>query len=111
MKNEEKLFYDKVAKKLETYEIAPPSIMEFLTNPYYLGEETDRGKRVFPYWKAKLQEIYPTPFYEYDPDKKIIILTGSTGVGKCFGEEQEIEVYMDEEKIKELGLENYICEK
>ena len=70
----EKKFYQKVAKSLKKYEKAPPTIEEFLCNPYYLGEETKRGERVFPYWKAKLQELYPTPFYEYDPDKKIIIL-------------------------------------
>jgi len=106
----EKKFYQKVAKSLKKYEKAPPTIEEFLCNPYYLGEETKRGERVFPYWKAKLQELYPTPFYEYDPDKKIIILTGATGVGKCFGKEQEIEIYMDDNTIKKLGLEEYLEE-
>ena len=78
----EKKFYEQIAKKLKKYESAPPTIIEFLTNPYYLGEETQNGERVFPYWKTKLQELYPTPFYEYDPDKKIILLTGATGIGK-----------------------------
>ena len=106
----EKKFYEKVAKKLKKYEKAPPTIMEFLSNPYYLGEETQNGERVFPYWKAKLQELYPTPFYEYDPDKKIILLTGATGIGKCLSAEQEIEVYMSEEDIKKYNLEKYIEE-
>jgi hypothetical protein len=106
----EKKFYDQVAKKLKKYEKAPPTVMEFLSNPYYLGEETQGGERIFPYWKVKLQELYPTPFYEYDPDKKIILLTGATGIGKCVGYKQEVEVYMSEEDIKKYGLEDYVEE-
>jgi hypothetical protein len=106
----EKKFYEQVAKKLGKYESAPPTIEEFLCNPYYLGEETKGGERVFPYWKAKLQELYPTPFYEYDPDKKLIILSGATGIGKCFSGDQEIEIYVDEETIKKLDLEEFVIE-
>jgi len=104
----EKKFYQQVSKKLKIYEKTPPTIMEFLSDPYYLGDETQGGERIFPYWKAKLQEIYTTPFYEYDPDKKVIILTGGTGIGKCLSSEQEIDVYMSEEDIKKYGLEEYI---
>jgi len=108
MNSEKKLYEIAVKTKLKHYESPPPTIMEFLSNPYYLGEETQEGKRVFPYWKTKLQEIYPTPFFEYSPDKKIIILTGATGIGKCHSGETEIEVYMSEEDIKKYGLEDYI---
>lgn len=109
--NSEKKFYEQVAKKLKKYEKSPPSINEFLTNPYYLGEETQKGKRIFPFWKVKLEELYPTPFYEYDPNKKLILLTGATGIGKCISYEQEIEVYLSEEDIKKYGLEDYIIKE
>ena len=65
---------------------------------------------MFPYWKAKLQEMYPTPFYEYDPDKKIIVLTGATGVGKCFSDDTELEFYVSKEDIKKYNLEEFIVE-
>ena len=104
----EKKFYENIAKKLKKYEKAPPTIKEFFNNPYYLGEETENGKRVFNFWKHKLEELYPTPFYEYDPDKKIILLTGATGIGKCLDYDQEVEIYMSDEDIKKYNLEKYI---
>jgi len=102
-----KQVYDKASKQLG-YEKTPPSIKEFLENPYYLGEETNKGTKVFPYWKNKLEEWFPTPFYQYDPNIKMIILSGATGVGKCLSKEQEIEIEMSEEDIKRFGLEEYI---
>lgn len=53
----------------------PPSIEEFMESDYYLGKVVE----VYPFWKGKLKEIYPSPFYS--PYKRIIA-SGSIGIGK-----------------------------
>jgi len=72
-----KKVYEKFAKA-NGYVKSPPTIDEFMTNPYYLGDETMKGSKIFPFWLEKMRQWFPTPFYEKDPDKKIILLTGST---------------------------------
>jgi len=66
------------AAKIIGYSKMPPSIEEFIEDEYYLGETFGDGK-LYPYWKEKLVELFPTPIhtaYTY------IVLTGAIGVGK-----------------------------
>jgi len=102
-----KQVYKEMSKRLQ-YEKTPPTINEFLSNPYYLGEETQEGTKVFKYWKDKLNEWYPTPFFEYDPNLKIVLMSGGTGIGKCLGKDQELEILMSDEDIKKYNLEEYL---
>lgn len=87
----------------------PPTISEFISNDYYLGQSLDSGNSVFPFWKQKLVEIYPTPFYETNK-YKVILLSGGTGTGKCSGYNQELEFKLSESDIKKYKLEDYIVE-
>ena len=57
----------------------PVDIIEFIENPYYLGKSTGGGKLIYPYWREKLMEIYPSPYYS---PYKLIILGGAIGIGK-----------------------------
>nr|DAT14414.1 MAG TPA: terminase [Bacteriophage sp.] len=58
------------------YSKTPPTIDEFLDDNYYLGVI---GKTIFPFWREKLREIFPTPVHTKYP---IVILSGSIGTGK-----------------------------
>lgn len=87
----------------------PPTISEFISNDYYLGQSLDSGNSVFPYWKQKLVEIYPTPFFETNK-YKVILLSGATGIGKCLGKNQEIEFQLSDFDIKKYNLEEYLVE-
>lgn len=56
-----------------------PTIMEFLSDPYYLGNMTDNGNGIYPYWKKALQDIFPDPLYiKYDT----VLLRSAIGTGK-----------------------------
>jgi hypothetical protein len=85
----------------------PPTISEFITNTYYLGESLNKGDAVFDFWKKQLIDIYPTPFFETNK-YKVVLLSGATGIGKCMAEDQEMEFYMSEEDIAKYGLEEYV---
>lgn len=68
--------------KSSGYEECPPTIDEFLDDPYYLGEvfvNDDGESTIFPIWREALREIYPNPFYSPYLE---IVLTGSIGQGK-----------------------------
>jgi hypothetical protein len=103
----EKFIFDKFAKT-NGYEETPPTIDEFLNSDYYMGDITNEGKAIYPYWKEFLREMYKTPFYEFDDVTKIIILSGSTGTGKCLDKNQELEFEISEELVKDLDLEKYL---
>jgi len=75
-----KHLYDLYAKS-NGYTETPPTIDEFISDPYYLGDSLNNGDAVFPYWKDILINIYPTPFYETNR-YKLIVLSGATGIGK-----------------------------
>jgi len=106
-KKTEKYIYNKYAKD-NGYEEAPPTIDEFLENDYYVGEITDNGKAIYPYWKNFLRDIYKTPFFEFDDNLKLNILGGSTGSGKCAAFRQVLEFELSEEDIKKYGLSEYL---
>jgi len=65
--------------KTNGYEEIPPTIIEFINDDYYLGQSFKSS--LFPFWKKKLVEIYPTPFPEHNL-KKLIIMDSATGTGK-----------------------------
>lgn len=75
-----KHMYDLYART-NGYTETPPTIEEFLCDPYYLGDSLNNGDAVFPYWRDVLVDIYPTPFYETNK-YKVIVLSGATGTGK-----------------------------
>ncbi len=78
--NDIKSLYDLYART-ESYIETPPTITEFISDNYYLGSSLEGGESIFPFWKDKLIDIYPTPFYESNK-YKVILLSGSTGSGK-----------------------------
>jgi len=65
--------------KQNGYEEIPPTIIDFINDDYYLGQSFKDS--LFPFWKRKLVEIYPTPFPEHNR-KKLIIMDSATGTGK-----------------------------
>lgn len=75
-----KHLYDIYARS-NGYSETPPTIEEFISDPYFLGDSLNLGESVFPFWKDKLIDIYPTPFFETNK-YKVIILSGATGIGK-----------------------------
>ena len=89
------------------YTETPPTISEFISNDYYLGASLKGGESIFPFWKEQLVDIFPTPFYESNK-YKVILLSGATGIGKCQNYKQEMEFQMSEEDIEKYGLEEYI---
>jgi len=92
--------------ELEGYKEVPVDIITFIEHPKYLG--LSLGGKIYPVWKEALKTIFPNPFYSpyYE-----CIYTGAIGVGKCLGNQQLIEVYMNEEDIKKYGLEEFIIEE
>jgi len=112
-KSEFKKLFTQYAKK-HGYEEVPPDIIEFLSNDYYLGKSLSGGKGVYKFWMKLLAKMFPTPFPELNKirenvftDNYIIINNSAIGTGKCLEKSQELEFYMSEEDIKELGLEEY----
>jgi len=79
-REELKLIYNEYAKQ-NGYIETPPDIMTFISDDYYLGKSFNGGKALYPYWKRKLIELYPTPFPEHNR-KKLSILSGAVGIGK-----------------------------
>lgn len=61
------------AAKILGYKSLPPSIEQFITDPYYLGGVCEN---LFPFWRDKLKEIYPTPIHNAHP---LVVLRGGTG--------------------------------
>jgi len=99
--------YDLMARS-GGYIETPPTISEFISNDYYLGASLNGGGSVFPFWREQLLDIYPTPFYETNK-YKVVLLSGATGIGKCNGFNQELEFEMSDEDIKKYNLEEYVC--
>lgn len=66
----------KVAANILGYRQMPVSIEQFFTDPFYLG---DVCKYLYPFWKDKLKQIYPTPIHTEYP---ILVFKGGIGTGK-----------------------------
>lgn len=79
-KDELKVLYNKYAQQ-NGYNETPPDILTFISDDYYLGKSFNGGKALYPYWKRKLINVYPSPFPEHNL-KKIGIFQGATGIGK-----------------------------
>lgn len=64
--------------ELTDFTSTPVNIKTFIENPQYLGEF---AKDIYPYWKEKLQEVYPngpiSPYVE-------VRLEGALGTGRTF---------------------------
>jgi hypothetical protein len=91
------------------YSEVPPTIEDFLTDDFYIGGTFDKGSKIFNYWKNELLELYPTPFFE-NSKYKVIVLSGSTGIGKCVKGNYEQEIYFDpdlysKEELLKLGFD------
>lgn len=63
------------------YSKIPPTIDEFLENPYYAGESTENGNIIYPKWREVLREEFPTPL---SIRGSILSLEGCIGAGKSF---------------------------
>lgn len=59
------------------YDEVPVSIDKFIADDHYIGGTTQNGKNIYPYWRAKLREVF-SPKNNYQE----IIFTGAIGVGK-----------------------------
>lgn len=68
----------KLAAKMLGYKELPPTIREFTTSKYYLGEQC---KNLYPYWREKLDEIFPN---EIETRYTFLVATGSIGCGEWF---------------------------
>lgn len=63
---------------LEDYEEIPVDIDTFLEDPAYLGQATNFGKQIYPFWRARLREM----FAGGDMDFEEIVFSGAIGIGK-----------------------------
>lgn len=63
---------------LEDYEEIPVDIDTFLEDPEYLGQATNYGRQIYPFWRERLREIFAKGDTEYAE----ICFTGAIGVGK-----------------------------
>lgn len=61
------------------YEINPPTIDEFIEDPYYLGGVLNGGADLYPYWRQALRKIFPNPFVSPYIE---VVATGAIGIGK-----------------------------
>jgi hypothetical protein len=74
------LGYEEAMKELALlagYVSTPPTIDEFIDDPYFCGSFLGDG--IWPGWRTELRKIYPNPFHS--PYAEICI-TGGIGVGK-----------------------------
>ena len=63
---------------MEDYEEIPVDIDTFLEDPEYLGQATNYGKQIYPFWRERLREIFAKGDTEYAE----ICLSGAIGIGK-----------------------------
>ena len=87
------------------YKRMPPDIDEFLDDPYYLGKSIE----VFPFWREKLREIYPTPVHTSTPYLSLncAIGSGKSTVAKVM--ELYLECRLDHlNDISVLGIGKYL---
>lgn len=63
---------------LEDYEEIPVDIDTFLEDPKYLGNATNNGTQIYPFWREQLRKIFEFG----DTDYEEIAFTGAIGIGK-----------------------------
>lgn len=63
---------------MEDYEEIPVDIDTFLEDPAYLGQATNFGKQIYPFWRERLREMFANGDMEYEE----IAFTGAIGIGK-----------------------------
>lgn len=73
------------------YEKRPPTMQEFLEDPYWLGSITnksDESEGMFPMWKSLLIK-------DFDLDSRVhnLLVSGSLGIGKCLKIDTPIRMY------------------
>lgn len=68
--------YEKVW--LADYEEIPVDIDTFLEDPEYLGNATNMGTQIYPFWREQLRKIFAGGDTKYEE----IALTGAIGIGK-----------------------------
>lgn len=56
-----------------------PTIEEFYTSKFYLGNATNCGDGIYDYWKETLKDIFPNPLYQ---NYQVCIFRGAIGIGK-----------------------------
>lgn len=61
----------------EDYEEIPVDIDTFIEDPEYLGNSTDRGRLIYPYWRDVLRKIFAPGAKYYE-----VAITGGIGLGK-----------------------------
>lgn len=66
------------ASKILGYRELPPTIRQFIQDPYFLGD-TPIGKNLYPIWLEHLEEIFPSAIHTR---YHFIVLTGAIGTGK-----------------------------
>lgn len=91
--------------KVLGYKKMPPDIIEFIEDPFYLGKSVE----VFPFWKEKLKEIYPTPIHTSTPYLSLncAIGSGKSTVAKIM--ELYLECRLDHlGDISVLGIGKYL---
>lgn len=65
--------------ELLKYKKIPPTIDQFLDDPYYLGGKDCIGPYVFPAWRRVLRDIFPDPI---NMNYTSMYFTGAIGCGK-----------------------------
>lgn len=63
---------------LADYEEIPVDIDTFLEDPEYLGQATNLGTQIYPFWRNTLRKIFANGDTEYEE----IAFTGAIGIGK-----------------------------
>jgi hypothetical protein len=87
----------KTAASLLGYKQLPVTIDQFISDPYYLGEIC---KNLYPFWKDKLRQIYPTEIHTRYP---ILVFKGGIG---CVSGDTIIDTDIGHRSIKSL-FENF----
>lgn len=70
-----------VFAKMVGYRILPVSVIQMISDEFYLGSEKyfNHGDSVFPFWKEMLQKVFPSPVLTKTPN---LVLGGAIGIGK-----------------------------
>ena len=61
-----------------SYRERPVDVIQFISDPKYLGQSTNNGKAIYPVWKRTLKRIF------LDERKFLVVFTGSIGTGKTY---------------------------